>query len=357
MVCHYNYNSKDHASTSIDSSLSPSRTELSTRSSTQSYTSSIIRNYCIDNNPSYDQDFPWLWNKSQTSFNQSSILSSISSDIHTIRRFNTDVISSNNIHTFTTKSMQKKWRPWTTHKIWLMLANTLLFIYGLACFMLGICTYCKLYLRAIIFLIGERTLANLITITGCICLCTSLLGYTGIVLHHRPILAIYNLLLWICLGFIASIGYYSYRRMKWNIEGKLSYQWHYQLSSQDRATIQANLHCCGYKIYSDFHETSNKCYPRTLYPGCRSKYLNLIKGLLKNAWTIAFSIVPVHLAILISALLCSNHVNNTFGKGLPPYLYHVNYNVAMAPISSVDVAHYDDSTTTKSDSSIRRRAY
>lgn len=125
------------------------------------------------------------------------------------------------------------------------------------------------------------------------------------------------------------------------MQGKLSYQWHYQLEAEARANIQANLHCCGYKSFSDFHETSNKCYPRTLYPGCKFKYQSLTKQALKITWIVAFSMIPVHLLVLFSGLLCSNHVNNKFGKGLPPKLYHMDYKgvIATSPMdSSVNIA-------------------
>lgn len=58
----------------------------------------------------------------------------------------------------------------------------------------------------------------MVTATGVICLLTSLLGFVGIVLNHRPILTIYNLLMWPCFGMIAAIGYTAYRKNKWNIE-------------------------------------------------------------------------------------------------------------------------------------------
>lgn len=77
--------------------------------------------------------------------------------------------------------------------------------------------------------------------TGVICLFTSLVGYTGIMLNNRAILTFYNLLLWPCFGIIAAIGYTAYRKNKWNLEGKLSYQWHYKLDSDGRARIQANV--------------------------------------------------------------------------------------------------------------------
>jgi hypothetical protein len=77
--------------------------------------------------------------------------------------------------------------------------------------------------------------------TGVICLFTSIVGYVGIMLNNRAILTIYNLLLWPSFGMIAAIGYTAYRRNKWNLEGKLSYQWHYDLDADGRARIQANV--------------------------------------------------------------------------------------------------------------------
>ncbi|KAG0176260.1 hypothetical protein DFQ29_006337 [Apophysomyces sp. BC1021] len=130
-------------------------------------------------------------------------------------------------------------------------------------------------------------------------------------------LAFYNLLLWPCFGLIASVGYAAYRKKKWNIEGKLSYQWHYDLNSDGRARIQSNV--------SDYHERSNKCFPRTLLPGCKFKYQTFTKQALDYTWIAAFSMVPVHLFVLFSGLLCSNHINRKFGKGLPPKLYRLDY--------------------------------
>jgi hypothetical protein len=88
--------------------------------------------------------------------------------------------------------------------------------------------------------------------TGVICLFTSLVGYTGIMLNNRAILTFYNLLLWPCFGIIAAIGYTAYRKNKWNLEGKLSYQWHYKLDSDGRARIQANVSPFHYESYNSY---------------------------------------------------------------------------------------------------------
>ncbi|CEP11838.1 hypothetical protein [Parasitella parasitica] len=275
---------------------------------------------------------PWM------RYNNISLTSSTSSDIHIMKRHVPEGSPSIPV---------KQWRRWTGHKLWLTLMNSLLFAYGLITLILGLCTYFKLYHNALVFLIGQYTLVNMVTAAGVICLLTSLIGFAAIILNNRPLLTVYNLLMWLCLGMIAAIGYTAYRKSKWNIEGKLSYQWHYKLDSSGRASLQANLHCCGYKTFSDYHERSNKCYPRTLYPGCKYKYQNLTIEALRITWTVAFSMIPIHILVLFSALLCSNHVNEKFGKGLPPKLYHVDYKeiIAASPrVSSVRSALRRDET-------------
>ncbi|GAN10921.1 conserved hypothetical protein [Mucor ambiguus] len=288
-----------------------------------------------DNNVIDRPHLPWM-NRNNFLF-----ASSINSDIHIMKR---------RVPEGSPRIPVKKWRRWTWYKIWLILMNTLLFVYGLITLILGLCTYFKrkssvalrqstqahsylvVYQRALVFLIGEATIVN---------------WFTAIILNNRPLLAVYNLLMWPCLGMIAAIGYTAYRKSKWNIEGKLSYQWHYQLDSLGRANIQANLHCCGYKTFADYHERSNKCYPRTLYPGCKYKYQNLTMDSLRITWTVAFSMIPVHLLVLFSALMCSNHVNDKFGKGLPPKLYHIDYKEIMAvtpSVSSVSLVLHRDET-------------
>ncbi|CAO3643481.1 unnamed protein product [Mucor hiemalis] len=273
---------------------------------------------------------PWMKSESRQSFGSSSRNSVDTASLHMVKRYAPD------------PAIKKKQR-WTKHKWWLLLSNTLLFCYGLGILLLALLTFFKFYLRADVVLVGERMVLNLILATGVICLFTSLVGYAGIMLNNRVILSIYNLLLWPSFGMIAAIGYTAYRKNKWNIEGKLSYQWHYDLDSDGRARIQANLHCCGYKSFTDYHERSNKCFPRTLLPGCKFKYQTFTKEALTITWIVAFSMIPVHLIVMFSALLCSNHINRKFGKGLPPKLYRLDYQgiVAGDPTGSSVHLHKD----------------
>ncbi|ORX62997.1 hypothetical protein DM01DRAFT_1331094 [Hesseltinella vesiculosa] len=271
---------------------------------------------------------PWMRSESRNSLGGTSQLSVDAASLHAVKRYIPEQINT-------------KRQRWTLHKWWLLFSNTLLFCIGLGAMMIGILTYCKFYLRAEVVIVGESVLLNLILSTGVVCLATSLLGYVGIMLNNRTILAVYNLFLWVCFGLIAAIGYYSYRRNKWNISGKLSQQWHRFLSPAGRAAIQANLHCCGYKAFSDYHENSDKCFPRTLLPGCHYKYQQFIVGLLTISYIVAFACVPLIIFILISGLLCANHINRKFGKNLPPKIYRLDYRgiVAGTPTgSSLNVA-------------------
>ncbi|KAI8334741.1 tetraspanin Tsp2 [Chlamydoabsidia padenii] len=288
---------------------------------------------------------PWMRSESRQSLGGISQTSVDTASLHVVKRHVPETI--------------KKKQRWTLHKWWLLLSNSVLFCMGIGLLLAALLTYFKLYQRADVVIVGERVILNLILATGAICLFTSLLGYVGIMLNNRPILTIYNLLLWVCFGTIASIGYTAYRKNKWNIEGKLSYQWHYDLDSDARSRIQANvsriinhgmltnycmqnkLHCCGYKMFSDFHENSNKCFPRTLLPGCRFKYQQFTISFLTYSYIGAFSCIPLILFVLFSGLLCANHINRKFGKNLPPKLYRLDYQgiVAGTPTgSSMNVA-------------------
>jgi hypothetical protein len=84
------------------------------------------------------------------------------------------------------------------------------------------------------------------------------------------------------------------------------------------------LDCCGY--FSPFVEatTSNTCYARSTLPGCKSRYLKFERKVLKNWYIAAFAIVPAHLAIIVTGLLCANHVTYRFGKGLMPKRYRLD---------------------------------
>ena len=79
---------------------------------------------------------------------------------------------------------------------------------------------------------------------------------------------------------------------------------------------------CG--TFPDQATFSRKCYPRTALPGCKGKLYRYEMSALTTIYKVAFSLVFVHLFAIVASLLCSNHVNFTFGKGLTPRQYRLD---------------------------------
>ena len=50
------------------------------------------------------------------------------------------------------------------------------------------------------------------------------------------------------------------------------------------------------------------------------------RRVLERWYAAVFSIVPIHMATIIAALLCSNHVTYRFGKGMTPKAYRLSLN-------------------------------
>ncbi|WVW82464.1 hypothetical protein I302_104474 [Kwoniella bestiolae CBS 10118] len=119
------------------------------------------------------------------------------------------------------------------------------------------------------------------------------------------------------------VGYTSYKRGSLQLERKLNQSWSQFLDDGERLTIQNSLKCCGY--YNPLHDAtySKRCYPRTTLPGCKSKWIQFERQNLHDFATAAFSVLGFHFFNIVIALLCSSHVNRTFGKGLTPPAYRL----------------------------------
>ncbi|OJA20053.1 hypothetical protein AZE42_13398, partial [Rhizopogon vesiculosus] len=130
--------------------------------------------------------------------------------------------------------------------------------------------------------------------------------------------------LWLCFALLVTPGYLTYKQRTFNLEGKTNAQWSRDLNAKGRLRIQNRLHCCGY--YSPFVEAtvSQTCYARSVLPGCKDAYIRFEKNVLRMWYTIAFSLVPLQLAIMLVGLLCSNHVTYRFGKGMMPKAYRLS---------------------------------
>ena len=76
------------------------------------------------------------------------------------------------------------------------------------------------------------------TVAAAFIVLTSLIGYAGILLNNRAFLAVYTLLLWVCLALMVAPGYMTYKQRTFNLEGKINSQWSRELGSDGRLRIQ-----------------------------------------------------------------------------------------------------------------------
>jgi hypothetical protein len=162
-----------------------------------------------------------------------------------------------------------------------------------------------------------------ITVAASIQVFTCLVGLCGVILNSRPILAVYCLLLWPSFISLAVVGYASYKRTEFALDKKLNLAWSQWYNAYDRLAIQNSLRCCGY--YGPLHQaiSSKRCFPRTTLPGCKAKLYLFEKQNLRTVWSTTFSLVPLHILVICLSLLCSNHVTETFGKGILPKGYRL----------------------------------
>ena len=185
-------------------------------------------------------------------------------------------------------------------------------------------TWFNTFQQADVLCVGNRTELIASTVASGLGVLTSLTGWAGILLNNRAFLAIYTFLLWLVFIFILVPGYITYKRRTFNLEGKINAQWSQTLGVLGRLRVQNELRCCGY--FSPFVEAtvSQTCYSRSTLPGCKLAYLTFERTILKKWYTTAFVLVPVHIAVMIAGLLCSNHVTYRFGKGMMPKAYRLS---------------------------------
>ncbi|TFK56319.1 tetraspanin Tsp2 family [Heliocybe sulcata] len=213
---------------------------------------------------------------------------------------------------------------WNKFKWALFFGNSLLSIYSLVALIFCLLTWFNVWARADIVRVGDRTELILSTMAASLGIVTSLIGWAGILLNNRSFLATYTFLLWICFALLVTPGYISYKRRTFNLEGKTNSQWSRNLGADGRLRIQNQLNCCGY--FSPFIEAtvSQSCYARSILPGCKGAYISFQRKVLERWYTVAFALVPLHIAIMVIGLLCSNHVTYRFGKGMMPKAYRLN---------------------------------
>jgi hypothetical protein len=196
--------------------------------------------------------------------------------------------------------------------------------YALTGLIFCLLTWFDVFEHADIVRVGNRTELIFSTVAATLAAITSVIGWAGILLNNRSFLAVYTFALWLCFALLVTPGYLTYKQRTFNLEGKINAQWSRHIGAEGRLRIQNRLHCCGY--YSPFVEAtvSQTCYARSVLPGCKDAYIKFEKQVLSLWYTIAFSLVPLQLAIMLTGLLCSNHVTYRFGKGMMPKAYRLS---------------------------------
>lgn len=239
-------------------------------------------------------------------------------------------------------SRGKKKMKWTKFKWILFFANILvrrfpcsmfyfhlqshvqLTIYSLIALVTCLLIWFNVFKHSDIILAANVTELTTSTVAAALGLFTCVIGWGGILLNNRAFLAVYTFLLWLVFAALVIPGYLSYKWRTFNLEGKVNSQWSRELGSAGRLRVQNELECCGY--YNPFVEAtvSASCYSRTVLPGCKQNFLNFERGVLKWWYISVFGLVPLHIFVMVSGLLCSNHVTYRFGKGLTPKAYRLD---------------------------------
>jgi hypothetical protein len=204
------------------------------------------------------------------------------------------------------------------------LHNSQLTLYSFAALIVCLLTWFDVWEHADIIRVGNRTELVLSTLASCIGLFTSVIGWAGLLLNNRGFLAWYTFLSWITFAFLLIPGYLTYKKRAFNLEGKVNAQWSQVLGAAGRLRVQDQLECCGY--FSPFVEAtiSQTCYARSVLPGCKLPYMKFERKILKTWYIAVFALVPAQIAVMVSGLLCSNHITYRFGKGMMPEAYRLN---------------------------------
>jgi len=213
---------------------------------------------------------------------------------------------------------------WNHFKWVIFCTNLLLTAYSIVGLVFLLLTWFNVWDNADAIRVANRPELILSTLTASVGIITALMGWSGILLNNRAFLAVYNLLLWVMFVLLLVPGYLTYRRRAFNLEGKINAQWSRDLGVDGRLRIQTVLQCCGY--FSPFTEAtvSQTCYARSTLPGCKGPFLKWERFALERWYIVVFTIVPVHIGVMVSALLCSNHVTYRFGKGMMPKAYRLS---------------------------------
>jgi len=215
---------------------------------------------------------------------------------------------------------------WNNFKWVLFVMNTVMTFYSLAALVVCLLTWFDVWQHADVIRVGNRPELIISTFAASVGIFTSVIGWAGILLNNRSFLAWYTFLTWITFTLMIIPGYITYKRRTFNLEGKIGDQWSQNLGAEGRMRIQNQLRCCGY--FSPFVEATvtQTCYARSILPGCKLPYLQFERFVLKRWYSAVFILVPLQIGVMLSGLLCSDHITHRFGKGMMPEAYRLNLN-------------------------------
>ena len=199
-----------------------------------------------------------------------------------------------------------------------------LMLYSLIALVVCLQTWFDVWEHADVVRVANNPELILSTITACLGVLTSVIGWAGILLNNRGFLAWYTFLTWVTFAFLLIPGYLTYKHRTFNLEGKINAQWSRSFNAENRLRVQNQLNCCGY--FSPFVEAtvSQTCYARAILPGCKGPFLVFQRRVLRLWYTAVFLLVPAQLLVMVAGLLCSNHITYRFGKGMMPEAYRLN---------------------------------
>ncbi|KAF9112631.1 hypothetical protein BGX27_003019 [Mortierella sp. AM989] len=209
------------------------------------------------------------------------------------------------------------YKRWTKSKWILLLTTILLFLYSTAILVISVGYMTHKFELSAITMEFHSNLIYLALAGSIVGIACALIGLVGIFTENRMWLSLYTLLLWPGFALYVSVGYIAFRRAHSHLRAHVKDEWIKTYSRDQRLIVQRNLKCCGFQDASWYAEYDLRCFPMTVLPGCQHKYNLHEYHFLSTVWTIAFSIVPAQLFVMIAALLCSNHVDGMFRSARP----------------------------------------
>ncbi|KAG0230251.1 hypothetical protein BGW41_002566 [Actinomortierella wolfii] len=209
------------------------------------------------------------------------------------------------------------YRRWTKSKWVLILSVLLLSAYSVAGLVVALGYLTKRIEHAALVLEFHSNMVYLCLVGSVVGIVTAIIGAVGIWREDRVWLSVYNLLLWVVFALNTAIGYIAFLRVKDFLRQTVQKEWVNDYTREQRLLVQREMRCCGYISSKSDAAYDLRCFPGTVLPPCRSKYLRFEGNTLNAFWTASFALVPVELFVMLAALLCANHVDGMWRSARP----------------------------------------